>query len=141
MKKAFSILELIFVIVIIGILSAIALPKLSGSVIESALKKFEMNINKEQIAIQNKMSNNILSGKKGCPSLETSLNDDTVFDNIIPMQKISKDGLVKIDTSDGITYSVNIGNKYKFDLIYENNLSKNCSIKCKDENNCPVNIE
>ena len=141
MKKAFTILELIFVIVIIGILSIIAIPKLKETSIEGALKKTEMNINKEQIGIQNKLSSNILSGNKSCPDLEKSLNDDTVFENIIPIKKVNTDGLVKIDTSDGKKYTISIQDKYNFDITYDKNLSDGCKLKCTDTNNCPINIE
>lgn len=39
MKKAFTILELVFVIVILGILAAIALPKMSSSKDEAEVSK------------------------------------------------------------------------------------------------------
>lgn len=44
MKKAFTILELIFVIIILGILAAIALPKLSISKDEAELSKSLNNL-------------------------------------------------------------------------------------------------
>ncbi|TKX30547.1 prepilin-type N-terminal cleavage/methylation domain-containing protein [Campylobacter estrildidarum] len=44
MKKAFTILELVFVIIILGILAAIALPKLSSSKDEAELSKSLSNL-------------------------------------------------------------------------------------------------
>lgn len=44
MKKAFTILELVFVIIILGILAAIALPKLSSSKDEAELSKSLNNL-------------------------------------------------------------------------------------------------
>ena len=44
MKKAFTILELVFVIIILGILAAIALPKLSSSKDEAAIAKALNNL-------------------------------------------------------------------------------------------------
>lgn len=44
MKKAFTILELVFVIVILGILAAIALPKMSSSKDEAEVSKSLNNL-------------------------------------------------------------------------------------------------
>lgn len=42
MKKAFTIIELVFVVIILGVLAAVALPKFSASKDEAQLKLWEI---------------------------------------------------------------------------------------------------
>ncbi|EAJ1622109.1 prepilin-type N-terminal cleavage/methylation domain-containing protein [Campylobacter upsaliensis] len=81
MKKAFTILELVFVIIILGILAAIALPKLSSSKdeaeISKALNNLRIFINDVSIyALKNdKLANTkLLSNVSGVEEVDLSRN-------------------------------------------------------------------
>lgn len=62
MKKAFTMVELIFVIVIIGILSAIAIPKLSGTVHQAHLTKAKTVLASVRSALSTERQKRILRG-------------------------------------------------------------------------------
>jgi len=62
MKKAFTILELIFVIVIIGILSAIALPRLSSTVELAHITKAKSTVAAVRNAMSTERNKRILRG-------------------------------------------------------------------------------
>jgi len=62
MKKAFTILELVFVIVIIGILAAVAIPKLSGTVEKAYNTRAKNTVASVRIALTTLRQKNILKG-------------------------------------------------------------------------------
>ena len=62
MQKAFTMMELIFVIVIIGILSAIALPKLGGTVNQAHIAKGKSTLAAVRSAISTERQKRILRG-------------------------------------------------------------------------------
>ena len=62
MRKAFTMIELIYVIVIIGILSAIAIPKLSGTVHQAHLVKAKTTLASVRSALSTERQKRILRG-------------------------------------------------------------------------------
>lgn len=62
-KKAFTMLELIFAIVIIGVLSALALPNFFDMKFKADFTKFESEVRAVQQKIQNKKTENIFMSK------------------------------------------------------------------------------
>lgn len=61
-KKAFTIIELIFVIVIIGILSAVAVPKLTGTANAAYLSKAKSQLSAVMSAMSTERQKRILRG-------------------------------------------------------------------------------
>jgi len=132
MKKSFSILELIFVIIIIGILAGLAIPRLFPVIDTAKVKKLQSEVSAIRTAINNAYSKNIISGNDKCPDLEKDTNDNTLFENILtyPVYKNSKD--IKWD-GNGTDYNATIGNmvvKFKYDT----NTSNNCKFSCQSVN-------
>ncbi len=128
MKKSFTLMELIFVIVIIGILAGLAIPRLFPVITTSKIKKLQSQVSAIRVAIGNKYSKNIISGVNQCPSLEKSTTDNTLFENILtyPIQKNSGD--IKWD-GNGTDYNATIGSMVvKFH--YDNNPDNNCKFEC-----------
>jgi general secretion pathway protein G len=61
-KKAFTMIELVFVIVILGILSAVAFPKLSGVLEDANYASALATISSLRTAITNERQNNLIKG-------------------------------------------------------------------------------
>lgn len=72
MKKAFTLIELVFVIVILGILATVAIPKLIVTRDDAEIAKAKSQIAAVRSGIQLKRNEMILSGQQGYP---TNLED------------------------------------------------------------------
>jgi len=128
MRKSFTMLELIFVIVVIGILAGIAIPKLWVTRDDAIFVKVKSQVSSIRASISNAYSKNIISGNNTCPSLEKSTTDNTLFENILtyPIEKNS--GSIKWD-GNGSDYNVTYNNKTIY-FNYINDPSKNCKFEC-----------
>jgi len=129
MKKSFTLLELIFVIVVIGILAGIAIPKLFPAINTAKIKKLQSQVSAIRVAISNAYSKNVIGGNNVCPSLEKSTTDDTLFENILTYPIYKDKGNIKWD-GNGTDYNATIGNMVvKFH--YDTNTSNNCKFSCE----------
>ncbi|WP_456480439.1 type II secretion system protein [Nautilia sp.] len=134
MKKSFTMMELVFVIVIIGILSAIALPKLWVTRDDAAVAKLRADVSSIRSSISNKYGKNILSGSDSCPPLESDPNNNKLFDGILTYPITKNTGAVKWD-GNGTDYNATVTNTIvKFH--YYNNSTDNCKFGCED--NCDL---
>lgn len=127
MKKAFTLIELVFVIVILGILATVAIPKLIVTRDDAEIAKAKSQIAAVRSGIQLKRNEMILSGQQGYP---TSLEDGTCCFGGILSTRIEER---KDDNSygwklTGNTYSINT-NKEKVDFTYS---ASDGSFKCTD---------
>jgi general secretion pathway protein G len=134
MKKAFTMLELIFVIVVLSILASVALPKLWVTRDDALFTKAKTQIATIRAGISSAYSQNIMSGEMDkCPELEKDSGDEYVFENVInpPIKRDAKDISWDIDSddSDKTTYKLKIGEK-ETTFTYEKNASKNCPFTC-----------
>jgi len=73
-RQAFSMIELVFVIVVIGILSAIAVPKFAASRTDASITKAKVTISSVRVAIMTEKQARILKGDFAHPivSLHTT---------------------------------------------------------------------
>lgn len=127
MKKAFTLIELVFVIVILGILATVAIPKLIVTRDDAEIAKAKSQIAAVRSGIQLKRNEMILSGQQGYP---TNLEDGTCCFGGILSTRIEER---KDDNSYGWkleknTYSINT-NKEKVDFTYN---ASDGSFKCTD---------
>jgi general secretion pathway protein G len=67
MKKAFTMMELIFVIVVLGILAAIAVPKLWGTRDDAIITKVRSDVSNIRSAIGNLHTKNLMMGIDSYP--------------------------------------------------------------------------
>lgn len=130
MKKAFTLIELVFVIVILGILATVAIPKLIVTRDDAEIAKAKSQIAAVRSGIQLKRNEMILSGQQGYP---TSLEDGTCcFGGILSTRIEEKKD--KDDNSYGWTknndgsYTINT-NKEKVNFTYN---ASDGSFKCTE---------
>ena len=83
MRKSFTMLELIFVIVIIGILAGVAIPRLFTGVSDAEIAKVKTDVATIRSAISTKYGKKVMEGKDECPELETSTSDNQLFEGIL----------------------------------------------------------
>ena len=134
MKKAFSMLELVFVIVVLGILASIALPKLWVTRDDAVVVKVRSDVSTIRSSISTKYGKNIMEGRDECPSLEKDSNDNQLFECVLTYPIKKNSGAVKWD-GNGSDYNVTINGKV-ITFKYLNNSENNCKFECKD--NCSV---
>ena len=119
MKKAFTLIELVFVIVILGILSTVAIPKLMVTRDDAEIAKAKSQIAAVRSGIQLKRNEMILSGTQGYPA---SLEDGTccfggILSTRIEERKDDNSYGWKQDTTDS-TYTINT-NKEQVKFTYD----------------------
>lgn len=128
MKKAFTLIELVFVIVILGILATVAIPKLIVTRDDAEIAKAKSQIAAVRSGIQLKRNEMILSGTQGYP---TSLEDgDCCFGGILStkIEKRKDDNSYGWDKKADGTYTINT-NKEQVEFKYDNS---DGSFKCED---------
>jgi len=136
-------MELVFVIVVIGILAAIALPKLWVTRDDAAVAKLRTDVASIRSSIANKYGKNVLEGNDSCPNLEDTAkdpSDDFVFEGILTYPIKQNTGSVKWSHS-GTEYNVSVAGK-KLVFNYLNTSSNNCKFECNTtwstNNNCDL---
>ena len=139
MKEAFTLIELILVIVILGILAGIALPKLWVTRDDAYIAKARTQVGSIRSSIANAYSLKIMSGDNRCPELEGS-DDDYVFENILKPYpiKANQKGInwtLEANSTTETNYTVVInGRSTRF--IYEKDTTKNCPFDCNGSQLC-----
>ncbi|WP_456380932.1 type II secretion system protein [Hydrogenimonas sp.] len=110
-RSAFTMIELIFVIVVIGILASIAMPKLWVTRTDAIISKGRAEVSTIRSAISTVRQKNMLEGSGGYPA---TLEDagEPLFSNLLDYGMSS-------DTSPG--HWSKSGNKYVYHIGYDKN--------------------
>ena len=103
MKKAFTMVELIFVIVVLGILAMVALPRLAGSKKDAEITRAKAEIAAIRSAIQTYRGANLLSQKPGSGYPEDLKT--TTIEEITNGTKLGSNWSVN-DTGDTLTLTI-----------------------------------
>ena len=109
MKKAFTMVELIFVIVVLGILAMVALPRLVGSKKDAEITRAKAEIAAIRSAIQTYRGANLLSQKPG-----SGYPDDLKTTTIEEITNGTKLGSNWTVNDDGSELYLTIGEKITF---------------------------
>jgi general secretion pathway protein G len=136
-------MELVFVIVVIGILAAVALPKLWVTRDDAAIAKLRSDVATIRSSISNKYGKNVMEGNDSCPNLEDSSkdsSDDYVFEGVLTYPIKKNSGSVKWNHN-GNEYNVTVAGKTLV-FNYLNNTADNCKFECNKtwsaNNNCDL---
>ena len=133
MKKAFTMVELIFVIVILGILAMVALPRLAGSKKDAEITRAKAEIAAIRSAIQTYRGANLLSQKPGSGYPEKL--DEKTIEEITNGTKLSEK-YWDVDNTNGNKLTLKIGEGTTF--TYDNSTG---SLTCPNTNDLCRKIE
>jgi len=134
-KKAFSMLELVFVIVIIGILAAVAIPKLWVTRDDAIVAKIRSDVSNIRSAISSKYGKYVLEGNDSCPDLEGS-DDNRLFEGVMAYPIKKNSGSIKWD-GNGTDYNITWNDKV-LKFHYYNSPADNCKFECNNTDACDV---
>ena len=139
--KAFTMIELVFVIVVLGILAGIAVPRLAATRDDATIAKMRGDIAAIRSGLSLVRSENMMRGETKWPALEGSDNA-TLFDGVLqqpiyPMKDGGRNGwTLKKDGSDNATseYIANVAGKKTTFSYYPTKASIPTSGANKDRN-------
>lgn len=139
MKKSFSIIELIFVLAIIGVIVTIAIPKISNSLNNSHIENIKNDIMMIQEGLIHYKNKNIL--KNDATFLESlDENDNKLFSKILTYPILASESK-KVGSWSRLqnnTYRVYLSNNDSVDFVYD---KENYSFQCNEtEPNCQALI-
>ena len=118
MKHAFTMIELVFVIVVLGILAGVAVPKLAATRDDATIAKMRGDIAAIRSGLSLVRSENMMRGVSTWPALEGS-DEATLFDGVLqqpiyPMKTGGRNGwtLVAEGSNNATsTYTANVAGK------------------------------
>lgn len=116
--KAFTMIELVFVIVVLGILAGIAIPKLAATRDDATIAKMRGDIAAIRSGLSLVRSENMMRGVSTWPALEGS-DEATLFDGVLqqpiyPMKTGGKNGwtlVAKGSNNATSTYTASVAGK------------------------------
>ena len=83
MRRAYTLLELIFIVVILGILSAVAIPRLFVSRSDATISNAKTQLAATRSGISLKYNDNLLQAKPEFPKKLDNANPNKLFENVI----------------------------------------------------------
>jgi general secretion pathway protein G len=121
MKNAFTMIELVFVIVVLGILSAVAIPRLSGSVEDANIATCISTISTIRSAIASERQRSLILGTRNYPAIlddATTAVGEALFDGNASINILQYGVYAGNESGDWIKTSVNDDDKitYKYYL-------------------------
>lgn len=143
-KNAFTMIELIFVIVVLGILSAVAIPKFGGTKNAADTVKGKADIATIRSAILNERQKRVIKGDATYIT-KAALNTGGLFGGVLqyPMPSKTADGFWRSTGTDGSYYYRINGSDNTFNYYdsTDNNTSRRGKFLCTAGNDCAALTE
>jgi general secretion pathway protein G len=119
-RTAFTLIELIFVIVVLGILASIALPKLGSTVEQALIAEAQGDVSSIRAAIASERQKELVKGNNAYPNSlgGTSGNGKALFGNVLtyPIYSKGQGGWTQSSgDANKYTFTVETGNSVDFD--------------------------
>ncbi|ASM40474.1 prepilin-type N-terminal cleavage/methylation domain-containing protein [Campylobacter sp. RM12327] len=129
MKKGFSLIELVFVIVILGILAGVAVPRLTATRDDAQIAKLKSDVAAIQSGLALERSTRMMRGDMSWPTRLDQKSDgvDCGSSFCAVTQNAIKGAW---STSDGLNYEFKFNNSTTLNFVYDNN---NGTFDCSDE--------
>lgn len=124
--------ELVFIIVILGILASIVIPRLITNKDDVEIVKVKTSISSVRLYIQTEKNNKLLASTGGCPKLETD-NNNNAFN--VPLSTPPKEW-----KKSGNQYIIKISGK-QTTFTYDNNTANGYTFKCPTSNDLCGKLE
>ena len=135
MKKGFSLIELLAVILILGIIALIAIPTISEILEQSRIEAFRTTARSIAIATENECNKNVVLNKAGH---NYTFSNGKVNGNLEISGELPKRGYSESDSNCNVGLSITNGT-YRADKAYS---SEEITItKCDNTGNCNYNID
>lgn len=134
MRNAFTMIELIFVIVVLGILAGVAVPKLAATRDDATIAKMRADIGSIRAGIVNKRNAEMMRGNNQYPALEDGC--DGLFCNVLQygikdVGVTAKNGWHKVKVEGDVTfYKAAVGGK-STDFTYCVKSVSSGTVNCK----------
>jgi len=111
-KNAFTMIELVFVIVVLGILAAVAVPRLAATRTDAQISKARADIASIRSAIVTERQSRLIKGDSTwIPKLSTGVTDENLFTGVDVNQTLLMYGISPGDwlREDDTTYTLTLG--------------------------------
>jgi len=120
-KKAFTLIELIFVIIVLGLLAAIAIPKFAEISKQSYISKAKSTYTAIQAGIQNYKTKHVLLGQNPYPTKLNDNNSAMLFTEILTNPIKNGTGPGEWEYLGNNNYRYHVTNTDYIDFIYNSN--------------------
>jgi general secretion pathway protein G len=117
-KNSFSILELIFIVVIMGILATVSIPKLLNTKDNASIIRVQNDLNVIQNGLKEYQTKHILQNDDGV--LDSLDKDDiSLFSNILETPFVASDDINCWTKISNIKYRYNLSSNQNIEFIYD----------------------
>ena len=118
-KNAFTMIELVFVIVILGILASVAIPKFSATRLDAQIAKGRADVSSIRSAIMSERQSRLIKGDSAWISQLHGLNNGYYFDGVDTNHTLLMYG-IKAEDKDGSWYGqTTSGSNFTYKLKLE----------------------
>lgn len=133
MKKGFSLIELIFVIVILGILAGVAVPRLTATRDDAQIAKLKSDVAAIQSGLALERSTRMMRGDMSWPAALNTKKDNTGAEKDCgsPFCAVTQNAIKGAwNTNDGLKYEFKFNKSTTLNFVYDKD---NGTFDCSDE--------
>jgi general secretion pathway protein G len=133
MKPAFTLVELVFVIVILGILASVAIPRMTATRTDGIVTKGRSEVASIRSAILTARQENLLQGNNACPAIDSNTTNSLLFEGLLEYPIRDEAGSGHWSEVSATTFNFNVDGTNEL-FTYLPNVADRCQFDC-DHNN------